>query len=157
MTPHATRLMLALALSSFLAPMAWAQTYRCKQADGQTTFQDQPCETGSTGGPMRIMVAPASASPPPSQATRRAAPSAAARDLDARALRAEADAKARSQQAEAYSRAVRCNNARRSLGALKAERPVFQYDNNGNRKYLDDSQRQTEMAAAQRSVSESCD
>lgn len=149
----------ALALTAAASP-AWAQTYKCTQPDGKTAFQDQPCHmSGSTGGSVNIKVTPPSSDPlPPSApAARQRSPYAGSTGAGTGMQTADAQAAQQArQQAEAQNRSARCNSARSNLGALKAQRPVFQYDNKGEKQYLDDSKRQSEMAAAQRGVAENC-
>lgn len=144
-------------LCACLGSGAWAQTYKCRQADGQTSFQDHPCSGGAAGGQMHINVTPPSADPSSPQYNRE---SAAVRDLAAKQFDAQQhatnQAQEREQQVEAYNRAVRCNQARNNLGALKSDRPVFRYDNKGDRQYLEDSARKSEMNAAQRAVAQNC-
>lgn len=150
----------ALALTAAASP-AWAQTYKCTQPDGKTAFQDQPCHmSGGTGGSVQIKVTPPSSDPlPPSApAARQRSPYAGSTGAGT-GTQQTADAQAAQQarqQAEAYSRSSRCNTSRHNLGALKTARPVFQYDNKGEKQYLEDSRRQSEMAAAQRDVAENC-
>lgn len=150
----------ALALTAAASP-AWAQTYKCTQPDGKTAFQDQPCHmSGGTGGSVNIKVTPPSSDPlppsaPPARQRSPYAGSTGAGTGSTQTADAQAAQQAR-QQAEALNRSSRCNSARNNLGALKAQRPVFQYDNKGDKQYLDDSRRQSEMAAAQRGVAENC-
>ncbi|KRC27078.1 hypothetical protein [Acidovorax sp. Root217] len=151
----------ALALTAAASP-AWAQTYKCTQPDGKTAFQDQPCHmSGGTGGSVHIKVTPPSSDPLPPSASpaRQRSPYAGSTGAGTGTSTQTADAQAAQQarqQAEALNRSSRCNSARSNLGALKAQRPVFQYDNKGEKQYLDDSKRQSEMAAAQRGVAENC-
>ncbi len=49
-----------------------------------------------------------------------------------------------------------CNNARHNLGVLSEQRPVFSYDNKGNRVFVEDKDRAARIAEAQRSVAASC-
>lgn len=150
----------ALALTAAASP-AWAQTYKCTQPDGKTAFQDQPCHmSGGTGGSVNIKVTPPSSDPippsaPPARQRSPYAGSTGAGTGSTQTADAQAAQQAR-QQAEALNRSSRCNSARSNLGALKAQRLVFQYDNKGEKQYLDDSKRQSEMAAAQRGVAENC-
>ena len=147
----------ALALTAAASP-AWAQTYKCIQPNGKTAFQDQPCHmSGGTGGSVNIKVTPPSSDPLPPSAppARQRSPYAGSTGAGTQTADAQAAQQAR-QQAEALNRSSRCNTARRNLGALKTARPVFQYDNKGDKQYLDDGKRQSEMAAAQRDVAENC-
>ncbi len=148
----------ALALTAAASP-AWAQTYKCTQPDGKTAFQDQPCHmSGGTGGSVNIKVTPPSsdALPPSAPAARQRSPYAGSTGTGTQQTADAQAAQQARQQAEALNRSSRCNSARSNLGALKAQRPVYKYDNKGDRQFLDDSQRQSEMAAAQRGVAENC-
>jgi hypothetical protein len=49
-----------------------------------------------------------------------------------------------------------CNSARRNLGILSEQHPVFTYDNQGNRVYVEDKDRASRIAEAQRAVSANC-
>jgi len=148
----------ALALTAAASP-AWAQTYKCTQPDGKTAFQDQPCHmSGGTGGSVNIKVTPPSsdALPPSAPLARQRSPYAGSTGAGTQQTADAQAAQQARQQAEAYNRSSRCNTARRNLGTLKTARPVFQYDNKGDKQYLEDSRRQSEMAAAQRDVAENC-
>ncbi len=70
--------------------------------------------------------------------------------------RAEQEQRANSEQAKSGNRMRDCNEARQQLGVVKTPRPVFSYDNNGNRVYMEDKNRDGEIAAAQRRVNASC-
>jgi hypothetical protein len=137
------------ALVLLTLPMAvLAGPYKCKAADGKVSYQDQPCQGGSAGSQITIDVAPAD---PKAVASLYQSTTG-----ETSAKQRNAEAKARNDQIDAHNRTVRCNNARRSLGVLKEQRPVFRYDNKGERQYLDDASRQSEIVAAKRSVAESC-
>lgn len=137
-----------------------AELFKCKQADGKVSFQDQPCPPSSTGGRLSVSVAsPSGDAPPPPGAANRRMPGmreAELRHAELDARKAEADARASREQAEAYNRSVRCNEARHNLGTLKVEKPVFRYDNNGDRMYLADADRDAARADARRAVAENC-
>ncbi len=139
-----------------LLPMAaTAQAYKCKRPDGKTSFQDQPCDEGSTGGPVIISdPSPSSGMPAAPKAT---APSMKRDKIpDARRDQADESLRERNRQLEAQNRAMACSMARRNLAVLQVQRPVFSTDKNGNRQYVEDGNRQSEIAAAQQSVAESC-
>lgn len=127
--------------------LALAGPYKCTGADGKVSFQDQPCQAGTTGGEIVIKAPqPADGVRPAPRPYSRPAADTAARDAAA----------ARNDQIEAQNRASRCNVARQNLGRLKEQRPVFRYDNKGERQYLDDAARQSGITAAERSVAENC-
>ncbi len=55
------RLFAGLLLATFMATLplpSAAQAYKCKQPNGSTTFQDQPCPNGSTGTTVTLHSAP---------------------------------------------------------------------------------------------------
>jgi hypothetical protein len=54
------------------------------------------------------------------------------------------------------ARQANCNTARHNLGVLKEQRPVFSYDNKGNRQYVDDKDRAGATAQAQADVASNC-
>lgn len=49
-----------------------------------------------------------------------------------------------------------CNAARHNLGVLNEQRPVYSYDNKGNRNYVEDKDRAGRIAETQRLISENC-
>ena len=49
-----------------------------------------------------------------------------------------------------------CNTARRNLGVLNEQRPVYSYDNKGNRVYVDDKDRAATIAQTQQAIASSC-
>lgn len=139
-----------------LVPMAaTAQAYKCKRPDGKTSFQDQPCDEGTTGGPVIISdPSPSSGMPAPPKAmapsTRRDKIPGTRNDQADDALRE------RNRQLEAENRAMACTQARRNLSVLQVQRPVYTTDKNGNKQYVEDGNRQSAIAAAQQRVAESC-
>ena len=143
----------------FLSTDAFAQTYKCKQEDGKTVYLDQPCQSGSTGSPVNTRVSvikqPDSSNEPKLTTGRRPA---IERDPQNQQIEAQIrKTEEQNRQVEAHNKSVRCNEARRNLGVLKEQRPVFHYDKNGEKIYHDDSSRPTELAAAQQKVAEYCD
>ena len=143
-----------LAMLSALPLCATAQTYKCKQADGKLTFQDQPCQGSATGS--QIVVRPVAPSADPAEIQKLRAATLKGKEVSTQRQSVDDYVKARNEQADAYTRGVRCDAARRNLGVLKTQRPVFTYDNNGDKKYVEDASRQAEIAAAQRAVAENC-
>lgn len=128
--------------------LATAQAYKCKKPDGKVSFQDQPCEPGAAGAPMTLV------DPSP-----RYDPSAV---KQAPSVKGDKKQEAQSvpdpfqKQREERKHAAECMNARSNLAVLKGQHPVYHVDDKGERKYLQDSERQSAIAAAQRRVDESC-
>ena len=49
-----------------------------------------------------------------------------------------------------------CNAARYNLGILNEQRPVFSYDEKGNRVYVEDKDRSSKIAETQRTITNAC-
>lgn len=49
-----------------------------------------------------------------------------------------------------------CNTARGNLGVLNEQRPVYSYDNKGNRVYVEDKNRAATIAQTQQQISANC-
>lgn len=67
-----------------------------------------------------------------------------------------AERKAEEEKAMAFNRMQRCNYARQQLGVAKTERPIYSYDNKGERQYVSDENRQATITAAERRVAAEC-
>ena len=143
-----------------LVPMAAAaQAYKCKRPDGKTSFQDQPCGEGSKGGPVIISdPSPSSGVPAPAKENEVAPSTRRNKIPDPRQGQSQADEalKERNRQLEAQNRAMACTMARRNLAVLQTARPVYTTDKNGNKVYVEDTNRQSEISAAQQRVAETC-
>ncbi|MDQ8020726.1 MAG: DUF4124 domain-containing protein [Moraxellaceae bacterium] len=144
---------------------AHAQAYKCKQANGRVSFQDQPCDDARSGS---AIVLPSGGSPAPAPA-RSSVPTGntgkvhpaqklSPQDQLREAQRQREDRQIAEQNAknEAYNRSVRCNSARQQLGVAKSERPIYSYNNAGERQYVEDKDRAANVAAAERRVAEEC-
>jgi hypothetical protein len=71
--------------------------------------------------------------------------------------RAEKEVEARNNEVKTYNRAQFCNSAKHELGVLKESRPVYRYDGKGERQYINDENRQAEIAVAEQRVAQQCD
>jgi hypothetical protein len=154
---------LLCALLMLLPIAATAEAYKCKRPDGKISFQDQPCEPGSTGAPM-ILQDPSPTYDPPAPKAPSAPERAGKRDKVAPQEKANNQAlkdrnselEANNKALEAKNRQLACNSARRSLGALRTQLPAYQLDEHGNRKFVEDENRAAEIAAAQKRADEAC-
>ncbi len=146
-------ILLILALTS-AHTLSFAGTYKCKQPDGKVTFQDQPCQGAATGS--QIVVKPTAPSAEPAEIEKMRAANSKGKALPAQDQKAQDHNKAQNDQIDAYNKSVRCQNARNNLGVLKSQRPVYRFDNKGEKQYVDDANRQSEIAAAERSVANNC-
>jgi hypothetical protein len=149
-----------LIIATSLPSLAFAQAYKCKQTDGSLSFQDHPCAIGSVGTPVTLRpitgayVEPADVHGlPKAAATPRAAPNA---PVDYQRRLADEQTKAQNERILAHNRMLRCNLARQQLGVLKEARPVYSYDNKGERIYVKDENRAAQVSSAERRVVEDC-
>ncbi|MDR0701157.1 MAG: DUF4124 domain-containing protein [Azoarcus sp.] len=159
--------MFALALALSLS--ASAEIYKWKDRDGRAHFSDMP--PPQNAAEVQILNAPA---PPRSAATadeqentaeessaKTAAPgkSLAERELEfrqRRAAAAEARAKADEEAARAARRAQDCERARTQHAALASGQRVARPTGNGGRTFLDDAEREAEMARIQELIDKRC-
>lgn len=142
-----------------LAPAAaTAEAYKCKLPNGKTSFQDQPCESGAKGEAMILSdPSPPSDTPAPAPTLKgKVRPARQDKIPDAQKGKADDALKERNRQLEAQNRAMACSMARRNLNVLRTQRPVYHTDKNGNKQYVEDANRQSEIQAAQQEVAENC-
>jgi hypothetical protein len=145
--------------------LAQAEAYKCKQPDGSLSFQDQPCPSGAISSALNLPVTsapvePAGKSKAPNGTTPRkvivTGDPVQDRDRERQRRQAEDEIRAQNQETKAFNQMQRCNYARQQLGVLKEARPVFRRDDKGERQYVKDENRQTEIAAAEQRVAEAC-
>lgn len=154
MKPMPVRIVSLLVLSC-LSAVAQAAAYKCVQADGRFSFQDQPCAAGQTASKVALAPAAAPASAPVA-AKASGRPSWQDQLAESDRRRAEAERKEQVDRAHAQNKAQRCNAARSQLGILKEGHAVFTRDNSGNRQYLEDKDRAAAVQQAERRVSTEC-
>ncbi|MEC5398656.1 DUF4124 domain-containing protein [Uliginosibacterium sp. H1] len=135
-----------------------AQAYKCKQANGRVSFQDQPCDDAGSGSAIALPSGGSTAAPTRPPSSKAVPPKLSPQDQwrDAQRQREEREIREQNAKNDAYNRSVRCNNARQQLGVAKSERPIFSYNNAGERQYVDDKNRAATIAAAERRVAEDC-
>ncbi len=155
--------LLCLLLLSF--PLCtYAQVYKCKQANGSTSFQEQPCPEWAKSSTLALPATPSEPVGNQSAQQKGSASKAGAtqKDInegklrDAQRARADREINEANERVRAENQAQRCYAARNQLGILKEPRPVFRRDNNGDRQYVQDDDRQAEIAAATRRVAADC-
>jgi hypothetical protein len=78
------------------------------------------------------------------------------KERDYQKRRAEAQLKASNDQAKAQEQMQRCKSARQQLAVLHEPIRVYKRDDNGERRYVSDEDRQAEIAKAERRVAEAC-
>jgi hypothetical protein len=147
-------LSLCLSLCLVLGPgPAQAQTvYKWVDSHGVTQYSSSPPPPGVATSVLR---------PPPVPDAASAVPGTAQRPTDdAKRLateRAQQDAAQRAAaQRDSSTRLAQCANAREQLDAVSRGGPVFRYNAAGQREYLDDSARDSEIARWQQQVNTLC-
>lgn len=75
---------------------------------------------------------------------------------EARSAAAQAQVEAAEKEAEAAERAERCDKARARLEQFLQSQRLYRMDENGERVYLDDAQRETARQKAEEQITEYC-
>jgi len=152
-------LTVAFAVAMLWTTRAGAETYKCVQPDGRATFQDQPCQSGQSGGRIEVKATPPSSDPAPVASRRRPDASRGLTQEEMQAIQAangaNAAAAARERRLQAENRSLRCENARRSLSTLGMVAPVYE-TRDGQKHYFTDQERQERVNQRQREVNEYC-
>lgn len=139
---------------SILGSQAQAQAYKCKQANGRISFQDQPCADAANGSAITLP-APAKGAP---AGGGEVGPRKSAEDQwrDVQSQRLEQKTREQNEKNAAQYKAARCENARRRLEFLKIDRPMYSRDKDGGRRYYEDGERAAMIAEAERKVAAEC-
>ena len=158
-------LIFALAIASTATSLtALAQTYQWKDNSGRTVISDTP-PPASVRGAKAL-----GTSPPPSIGETKPAGDAANAAADAPKTTAEKEMEFRKRQQEAREKADKdakeaanadakrdnCERARKQLALLESGQRIATTDEKGERRMMEDAEREQEIARAQKFVSESC-
>jgi hypothetical protein len=164
---HAKLAIGLLCAALFSALPAHAQ-WKWKDASGQVHISDRPppadvpdtsiIQRPATPTARRAVPAAANASVAASGPTAASKPRVDA-ELDARIRKAEQEQKAKAKAEEervAASRAENCQRARQQLAALESGMRVARMNDKGEREYLDDAQRASEVQRARQLIASEC-
>ena len=142
----------AFAVVALLAATAVsAQIYEWKDAQGKTHYSDKP--PVETSRVKKIAPPETSASSDTTQKT------VSDRELEFRKRQKETQEnadKTNKEQAASADRKESCGNARRTLEMLESGERIALRDSQGERYYMDESQRQQETAKARQAIQASC-
>lgn len=142
-----------------------AETFQWKDSNGQTVVSDVPPPATaksrrSIGGQQPAVISEKLAEKPVEGAKAVDAPKTTAdKDLDFKKRQQEAKEKAEKQakeQAAENEKRENCARAQRNLAALEAQQPMATYDDKGERKLMDNVQREQEIERSRRVMAESC-
>ncbi|WP_301102780.1 DUF4124 domain-containing protein [Propionivibrio sp.] len=128
-----------------------AQVYEWKDEKGKTNFSDKPPIGASRT--QRIIESETTAASSPIQKT------AADRELEFRKRQKEAQEsaeKTKKEQAASAEMKEACDNSRRRLAALESGERVGLRDDKGERYFMDDAQREQEIAKARQLIESTC-
>lgn len=143
---------LALAIAALLAnTLANAQIYQWKDANGKTVISDKP-PVGNVRDERKI-----DAKAPPASALQQK--SVADQEMDFRKRQQETQdksEKAKKEENAAAEKKDNCERTRRNLEMLESGERLALRDENGERTFIDDSQRQKEIAKARQTLESSC-
>jgi len=151
---------LALLIAALPLPSV-AQAYKCKQPNGSTSFQDQPCPTGSTGSTVALQSAPPAHAKAPQPAANAKGgfipviPKQGASPAP-EMTRAEREANEESERVRAQNQAQRCAAAREQVAILKGGGIVYRKGERGNTEFLNSDARKTEARSAEERVVAEC-
>lgn len=136
-------------LWALLAP-AYAQVYKWVDENGTTHYGERPPQGKQA---QKVEQPPTSPGPAPGTA---AQPDWKEKDLEFRSRRIQAEhAEAAKIQQDAANRRA-CNQARDSLAQMKSARRVYQLNDNGERVYESDAERQASAARLEGLVAQHC-
>jgi len=139
---------------AFTALQGQAQVYKWIDKDGKVQYSDSPPPAGAGVSVPQKVDTSASNSSGVGGSAKDQSWQDKARDYDRR--RIEAAEKQGVDIELARKNQVRCNNARMDLKTLQEVRRVYRTDEQGERHYMDDDQRQGEIARAQGVVTDTC-
>jgi hypothetical protein len=143
-----TRL-LTIVLALAFSGAATAQAYKWTDSNGRVQYGDTP--PGDATNVTRLRAPQGSAAPAPAPAL---TPEQAFRKRQHE--RDEADQMAAQERAQAEQKRANCEQARASLRQLESGQRVSTVNAAGERVFLDDDQRASSVARAQKSVAEWC-
>ena len=150
------RVLAVLAALAFAAA-ATAQTYKWVDKDGKVRYGDQP-PPGVKATPLKGASGPAApAAPAPSAKKddkKALSPEAAFRKRQLE--QKEAEEKATKERADADVRRQNCDVARANLRQLESGQRISSVNAQGERVFVDDSERAAQTQRAQKAVSEHC-
>ena len=126
---------------------ASAELYKWVDEKGVTQYSEQPPPDGKA---KKLDITPSGPV--------RTAPDWKQRELESRKRRAEGDiASEKRQAADTAARRQVCQNAARQLDVLQRQQPVYSFNDRGEKVYLDDKDRPSEIAFWKGEVARNCD
>lgn len=163
------KLIVGLATLALLASgAAWSQQWKWRDANGRITVSDLPPPREVADKDILQRPAPPRAAAKPAEAASAAAsaaapailpPKAGDKELEAKKRAAEAEVKAKAKADEeklAAQRAENCQRAKTHITALESGQRIARFNAKGEREFLDDAQRATELRRAREVVASEC-
>lgn len=144
-----------LILSLLASTNAFAAINKWVDDQGRVHYSDQPPPANMQPKKLRSDAAAADAAGSGVNATKTFAERDAELKRDSLAKQAEADKAAKKQAAE-DARAINCDNAQQTLRSLQSGVRIMDIGTNGERSYIDDTERQQRTSKAQQYISTNC-
>ena len=151
--------LIVIAASLAFSASAAAQMYKWKDKDGHTRYGDVP-PPGADATPMRgssraaPSAAPAAGAAKDDKSEKALTPEQAFRKRQQE--RAAAEQKSAKERTESAEKQANCSQAQRQLATLESGQRIAVTNADGERSYMDDSQRAAETQRAQKAVSDWC-
>lgn len=142
---------LALLIASLLPAAAMAEVYSWKDASGKTHYGDRP--PAAKQGDTRKLAAPPAVD---AEAERKAFNERQMAEKEKRQKAQEEGKKSQETQAEARKREEGCRQAKSNLSAIESGQIRYTVGADGERKALDGTVRDAEIARARKAVGEWC-
>ena len=138
---------------------AHAALHKWVDADGKVHYSDSPPPTGAKAQKLQLSTG-AGEGTEASASTVSTTETTAEREADwrkAQKAKKEAEQKTEKEQEAATVRQLNCQQARSQLLTLQNSPAIATYDANGQRKLMDDADRQRGIEAANKAIGEYCD
>ncbi|RIX49622.1 MAG: DUF4124 domain-containing protein [Rhodocyclales bacterium GT-UBC] len=147
-------------IACLITPALNAQTYQWKDANGRTIISDTP-PPGTAKGSARSLGVPVPnvQTEKPVEKPADAPKTSADKDMEFKKRQQEAKEKAEKDSkdlAATKEKQENCERARRNVSYLESNQPLSTYDEKGERKAMDSSQRDQELERAKRFLAETC-
>lgn len=149
----------ACLIAAALPATSLAQVYQWKDGSGRTVISDTP-PPGNATAPRSIGGNPPPSTSAPAADAKAAAPKTAAeKDMEFKKRQQEAKEKADKEAKEktaADNNKENCERARRQLAALESGVRMTTYGEKGERRFIEDAERQQEIERARKIAADSC-
>lgn len=149
----------ACLIAAALPATSSAQVYQWKDSSGRTVISDTPPPPNAKGSRSIGSNPPPSTTTPATEGAAAAPKATAEKEMDFKKRQQEAKEKAdkeAKEKAAAAENKENCERARRQLTALESGVRVAMADEKGERRFMEDAERQREIERTRKAVAETC-